>query len=124
MLRGYPGRQTQSVFYGSIASLTGVRPTAPRPPTVSPDFLECQKGLFDKDPLWVLHGCFVSDGNHKGALSWGFGFLDLLCCLLFATNDGLPTKRLDRKQATVGPKAYQTHPREHGQDVCRVAGQV
>jgi hypothetical protein len=77
--RGMPssltGRAPQQVFYGELSVLdkpTGGSSNLENGQAIgigitAPEFAERQKGLLAKAPVWLLHGCYVSDSNVTGA---------------------------------------------------------
>ena len=67
------GRAVQSVFYGQLSLLEasgggggggGALGAAP------PDFAEQQKSLLAKQPVWLLHGCWIGENGLTGAPPW------------------------------------------------------
>jgi hypothetical protein len=75
------GRPTQRVFYGELLVIDKPTGQPIRVGETPPEFAERQKALLAKTPVWVLHGCYVSDASVTGADPCSFERL-LLCLSL------------------------------------------
>jgi hypothetical protein len=70
MLGAFPGRQSQSIFYGELVVLAPrpLHSNSNRPPAgVGADFADEQRALAAKAPVWMVHGAYVSETNVTGA---------------------------------------------------------
>jgi hypothetical protein len=67
MLGSFPGRQTQSIFYGELVVLDQPKHGVSHNPAIPAEFIENQKALLTNEPLWIMHGCFVLESNMTGA---------------------------------------------------------
>lgn len=61
------GRSVQSVFYGQLSLIDGANGGGGALGAAPPDFAEQQKSLLAKQPVWLLHGCWVSENSLTGA---------------------------------------------------------